>query len=118
MVSIAMVLSYCHKNKIGVKLRDSWLYLIMETRIHIQVPCLSLERLTQFFIPNHHHYKIPFLLLKRTLSLLCLMQAVKLRTLFEAKSRDGRGMNTSGRGNRVSRTAYIKHSEDSVLSNL
>ena len=45
------------------------------------------------------------------------MQAVKPRTPFGAKSRDGRGMNTSGRGNRVSRTAYIKHSEDSVLSN-
>ena len=45
------------------------------------------------------------------------MQAVKPRTLFGAKSRDGKGMNTSGRGNRVSRAAYIKHSEDSVLSN-
>jgi len=43
------------------------------------------------------------------------MQAIKPRTLFGAKSRDGRGMNTSGRGNRVSRTAYIKHSEDSVF---
>ena len=45
------------------------------------------------------------------------MQAVKPRTPFGAKSRDGKGMNTSDRGNRVSRTAYIKHSEDSVLSN-
>jgi len=43
------------------------------------------------------------------------MQAVKPRTLFGAKYRDGRGMNTRGRGNRVSRTAYIKHNEDSVL---
>ena len=32
-----------------------------------------------------------------------------------AKSRDGRGINTSGRGNSMSRTAYIKHNEDSVL---
>ena len=45
------------------------------------------------------------------------MQAIKPRTLFGAKSKDGRGMNTSGRGNRVSKTAYIKHSKDSVLSN-
>src|SRR5882757_10155780 len=89
----------------------------METKIHIQVPCLSLKRLTHFFIPNHYHYGIPSLLLKRTLFSLCLMQAVKTKTLFEAKSRDGKGMNTSGRGNRVSRTAYIKHSKGSVLSN-
>ena len=45
------------------------------------------------------------------------MQAIKPKTLFGAKSKDGRGMNTSGRGNRVSRTAYIKHNEDTVLSN-
>jgi hypothetical protein len=40
---------------------------------------------------------------------------VELRTLFGAKSGDGRGINTSGRGNRVSRVASIKHGEDSVL---
>jgi len=30
-------------------------------------------------------------------------------------SRDGRDMNTDSRGNRVSRVAGIKHSEDSVF---
>ena len=35
-----------------------------------------------------------------------------------AKSRDGRGINTSDRDNSMSRTAYIKHNEDTVLSNL
>ena len=45
------------------------------------------------------------------------MQAVKPRTLFGEKSKDGKGMNTNGKGNRVSRTAYIKHNEDTVLSN-
>jgi hypothetical protein len=40
---------------------------------------------------------------------------LELRMLFGAKSGDGRGMNTGDRGNRVSRTASIKHDEDSVL---
>ena len=40
---------------------------------------------------------------------------LKPRTLFRAKSKDGKGINTSDRGNVVSRTAYIKHSKDNVL---
>jgi hypothetical protein len=40
---------------------------------------------------------------------------LELRMLFGVKSEDGRGMNTSDRGNRVSRMASIKHSEDFVL---
>jgi hypothetical protein len=40
---------------------------------------------------------------------------LELRMLFEAKSEDGRGMNTSDRGNRVSRMASIRHGEDSAL---
>ena len=44
------------KHEIEVKLRGSWLYLVMQRRIHIQVPCLSLKRLTHFFISNHYHH--------------------------------------------------------------
>ena len=40
---------------------------------------------------------------------------LKLRTLFGAKSGDGRGMDMDIRCNRVSRMASIKPSEDSVL---
>ena len=40
---------------------------------------------------------------------------MKLRTLFGAESGDGRGVNTSDRGNRVSGMASIKHGEDAVL---
>jgi hypothetical protein len=40
---------------------------------------------------------------------------VKLRTLFGVESRDGRGMNTSSRGNGVSRMVSIKHGKDTVL---
>ena len=35
--------------------------------------------------------------------------------LFGAKSKHGRGMDISDRGNGVSRMACIKHSEDSVF---
>ncbi|KIK76835.1 hypothetical protein PAXRUDRAFT_168635, partial [Paxillus rubicundulus Ve08.2h10] len=37
------------------------------------------------------------------------------RTLFGTKSRHGRDMETSGRGNEVSRVARIKHGEDGIL---
>jgi len=40
---------------------------------------------------------------------------VKLKTLFGAEFRDGRGMNTSNKANRVSRMASIKHGEDMIL---
>ena len=40
---------------------------------------------------------------------------MKLRTLFRVESGDGRGVNTSDRGNRVSGMASIKHEEDAVL---
>ena len=40
---------------------------------------------------------------------------MKLKTLFEVESGDGRGVNTSDRGNRVSKMASIKHKEDAVL---
>jgi hypothetical protein len=40
---------------------------------------------------------------------------LELRMLFKVKSEDGRGMNTSDRGNRVSRMASIRHGEDSAL---
>ena len=40
---------------------------------------------------------------------------MKLRTLFEVESGDGRGINTSNRANGVSRMANIKHGEDTVL---
>jgi len=41
-------------------------------------------------------------------------ELLKLRTLFGAESRDGRSMNTSGRG-KSKQMACIKHSKDSVL---
>ena len=40
---------------------------------------------------------------------------MKLRTLFGAESKDGRGVNISDKGNRVSGMASIKYEEDAVL---
>ena len=40
---------------------------------------------------------------------------LKLRALLGTKSRDGRNMETSGRGNGMSRMARIKHGEDGIL---
>jgi hypothetical protein len=43
---------------------------------------------------------------------------LQLRMLFGAKSRDGRGMDTSNRCNGVSRVASIKHRKNGVLLSL
>ena len=40
---------------------------------------------------------------------------MKLRTLFRVEFGDGRDVNTSDRGNRVSEMASIKHGETAVL---
>ena len=40
---------------------------------------------------------------------------MKLKTLFEVEFGDGRGVNTSDRGNRVSEIASINYGEDAVL---
>ena len=33
--------------------------MVIQIRIHIQTLCLSLRKLTRFFIPNHHYHENP-----------------------------------------------------------
>ena len=40
---------------------------------------------------------------------------LQVRTLFMMSPRDGQNMNTSGRGNRMTRMTRIKHSENGTL---
>jgi len=44
-----------------------------------------------------------------------LRGSLQVRALLSMKPRDGGHMETSGRGNRVSRMTRIKHTEDGVL---
>ena len=64
------------KHEIEVKLMGSWLYLVMQRRTHIQVPCLSLKRLTHFFISNHYHHDTLHSLFNALLLILFFIRAI------------------------------------------
>jgi hypothetical protein len=55
------------ENKITVKSGNSWLYLVIYLKIHIQTLCLSLKQGTHVFILYHYYHIIPLFCSKNTI---------------------------------------------------